>query len=124
MIEGIKRFEFGFGNPFCGIRKLLIVFGEDFRVQSNGHNKKANPKESKIIKLLEDIDFKNWEYEYTTIDPNSDNAWTITMTFADKQLVYRGLDAYPKDWFKVLDLVEEYGGFDIEQMMMDGEYDE
>lgn len=124
MIEGIKRFEFWFGNPFCGIRKLLIVFGEDFRVQSNGHNKKANPKESKIIKLLEDIDFKNWEYEYTTIDPNSDNAWTITMTFADKQLVYRGLDAYPKDWFKVLDLVEEYGGFDIEQMMMDGEYDE
>ena len=124
MIEGIKRFEFWFGNPFCGIRKLLIVFGEDFRVQSNGHNKKANPKESKIIKLLEDIDFKNWEYEYTTIDPNSDNAWTITMTFADNQLVYRGLDAYPKDWFKVLDLVEEYGGFDIEQMMMDGEYDE
>ena len=124
MIEGIKRFEFWFGNPFCGIRKLLIVFGEDFRVQSNGHNKKANPKESKTIKLLEDIDFKNWEYEYTTIDPNSDNAWTITMTFADKQLVYRGLDAYPKDWFKVLDLVEEYGGFDIEQMMMDGEYDE
>ena len=102
----------------------MIVFGEDFRVQSNGHNKKANPKESKIIKLLEDIDFKNWEYEYTTIDPNSDNAWTITMTFADKQLVYRGLDAYPKDWFKVLDLVEKYGGFDIEQMMMDGEYDE
>ena len=46
------------------------------------------------------------------------------MTFADKQLVYRGLDAYPKDWFKVLDLVEKYGGFDIEQMMMDGEYDE
>ena len=124
MMDGIKRFEFWFGNPFCGIRKLLIVFGEDFRVQSNGHNKKANPKESKIIKLLEDIDFKNWEYEYTTIDPNSDNAWTITMTFADKQLVYRGLDAYPKDWFKVLDLVEEYGGFDIEQMMMDGEYDE
>ena len=26
MISGIKRFEFWFGNPFCGIKKLLITF--------------------------------------------------------------------------------------------------
>ena len=124
MINDIKRFDFWFGNPFCGIKKLLILFGENFKVQSNGHNKKVNLKESKILKILNDIDFANWESEYTTENPNSDNAWTITLTFADKVLIFRGLDAYPKDWFKVLDLVEEYGGFDIEKMMMDGEYDE
>ena len=97
MIKGIKRFEFWFGNPFCGIRKLLIIFGEDFKIQSNGHNKKANPKETKVLRLLQDIDFKNWKEEYTCENPNSDNAWTITMTFEDRLLVYRGLDAYPKD---------------------------
>ncbi len=43
------------------------------------------------------------------------------MTFEDKLLIYRGLDAYPKDWFKVLDLVEKYGGFDIEEMMLESE---
>jgi hypothetical protein len=124
MMDGIKRFEFWFGNPFCGIRKLLITFGEDLSVKSNGHNKKANPKESKIIKLLKDIDFKNWLDEYTCENPNSDNAWTITLTFDNEVIIYRGLDAYPSDWFKVLDIVEKYGGFDIESMMMDGEYDE
>ena len=121
MISSIKRFEFWFGNPFCGIKKLLITFGEDFKVQSNGHNKPSNPKESKILKLIKDIDFANWQEEYTTVNPNTDNAWTITMTFEDKLLIYRGLDAYPKDWFKVLDLVEKYGGFDIEEMMLEGE---
>ena len=121
MINGIKRFEFWFGNPFCGIKKLLITFGEDFKVQSNGHNKPSNPKESKILKLIKDIDFANWQEEYTTVNPNTDNAWTITMTFEDKLLIYRGLDAYPKDWFKVLDLVEKYGGFDIEEMMLESE---
>ena len=121
MISGIKRFEFWFGNPFCGIKKLLITFGEDFKVQSNGHNKPSNPKESKILKLIKDIDFANWQEEYTTVNPNTDNAWTITMTFEDKLLIYRGLDAYPKDWFKVLDLVEKYGGFDIEEMMLESE---
>ena len=89
MIKGIKRFEFWFGNPFCGIRKLLIIFGEDFKIQSNGYNKKANPKETKVLKLLQDIDFKNWKEEYTCENPNSDNAWTITMTFEDRLLVYR-----------------------------------
>ena len=121
MISGIKRFEFWFGNPFCGIKKLLITFGEDFKVQSNGHNKPSNPKESKILKLIKDIDFANWQEEYTTVNPNTDNAWTITMTFENKLLIYRGLDAYPKDWFKVLDLVEKYGGFDIEEMMLESE---
>ena len=43
------------------------------------------------------------------------------MTFEDRLLVYRGLDAYPKDWFKVLDLVEKYGGFDIEKLMLEGD---
>lgn len=124
MMDNVKRFEFWFGNPFCGIRKLLITFGDDFKVQSNGHNKKANPKQSKIIKLLNDIDFKNWKDEYTCEKPNSDNAWTITLTFENEVIIYRGLDAYPSDWFKVLDIVEKYGGFDIESMMMDGEYDE
>ena len=121
MMDNVKRFEFWFGNPFCGIRKLLITFGEDFKIQSNGHNKKANPKETKVLKLLQDIDFKNWKEEYTCENPNSDNAWTITMTFEDRLLVYRGLDAYPKDWFKVLDLVEKYGGFDIEKLMLEGD---
>ena len=124
MIKGIKRFEFWFGNPFCGIKKMLVVFGENFKVQSNGKNKKDNPKESKILKELNTIDFKNWQEEYTTSNPNSDNAWTITLTFEDKVLIYRGLDAYPADWFKVLDFVENYCGFDIEKDMMDGEYDE
>ena len=100
---------------------MLITFGEDFKIQSNGHNKKANPKETKVLKLLQDIDFKNWKEEYTCENPNSDNAWTITMTFEDRLLVYRGLDAYPKDWFKVLDLVEKYGGFDIEKLMLEGD---
>ena len=121
MISGIKRFEFWFGNPFCGIKKILITFGEDFKVQSNGHSKPSNPKETKILKLIKDIDFANWQEEYTTVNPNTDNAWTITMTFEDKLLIYRGLDAYPKDWFKVLDLVEKYGGFDIEEMMLGSE---
>ena len=124
MIKGIKRFDFWFGNPFCGIKKLVITFGEDFCVKSNGQNKKARPRESKILKMLKDIDFNNWEEEYTTINPNTDNAWTITLVFDDKLLVYRGLDAYPKDWFKVLDLVEEYGGFDIEKIMLEEDLNE
>ena len=80
-IDKIKRFEFYFGNPFCGIRKVNILFGEEYKVMSNALNKKNPPKQNKLIKELKTIDFDNWKDEYSIPNPNSDNAWTINLTF-------------------------------------------
>ena len=121
-IKNIKRFEFWFGNPFCGIRKLNIMFGDDYNVQSNAINKRKFPRQGKVIKELKSISFDEWLEEYSITNPNSDNAWTITLTFEDEIVVYRGIDCYPKDWFKILDFIDNFGEFDVEKMMMDGEY--
>lgn len=123
MIEDIKKFEFWFGNSFCGIKKMLIIFGENFSVHSNGHNKKNNLIETEILKKINDIEFSKWADQYTTKNPNFDNSWTITLTYSNKQVIYRGVDAYPTDWEKVLEIAEEYGGFDIEKDF-GGDYDE
>ena len=123
-IDKIKRFEFYFGNPFCGIRKVNIFFGEEYRVMSNALNKKNPPRQGKLIKELKTIDFDNWKEEYSIPNPNSDNAWTINLTFEGELITFRGIDCYPHDWFKILDFLDNIGKFDIEEMMMDGEYDE
>ena len=59
MIEDIKKFEFWFGNPFCGIKKMLIIFGENFSVHSNGHNKKNNLIETEILKKIKSLQEKH-----------------------------------------------------------------
>ena len=123
-IDKIKRFEFYFGNPFCGIKKLNIVFGEEFIVGTNALNKVRPPRQSKLIKELKTIDFDDWKEEYYIPNPNTDNAWTINLTFEDELVTFRGIDCYPKDWFKILDFIDNFGNFNIEEIMMEEYEDE
>ena len=125
-IDNIRRFDFWFGNPFCGIKKLLIIFGENFEIKSNGQKEiKPFANQNKIIKELKAIDFNDWKEEYVKeTNPNEEHAWSIQLTFDDEIVQFRGLDAYPKDWFKILDFTDKYARFDVQELMMDGVDDE
>ena len=115
-IEKIKRFEFYFGNPFCGIRKVDIVFGNDYTVKSNALNKKTPPKQIEVINDLKDIDFDEWKEKYIISNPNTDKAWTINVTFLDEVITFSGIDCYPNDWDKILNFIGNFGDFDFEEM--------
>ncbi len=125
-LKDIKRFDFWFGNPFCGIKKLCIIFGENFEIKSNGlKEKNFLVRQSKVINELKTIDFDDWQEEYIKQNkPNEDHSWSIRLFFDDLTIEFRGLDAYPKDWFKVLDFTDKYAKFDVQEMMMEDENNE
>ena len=114
---GIKRFDFQFGNPFCGIKKLSIRFEEEVKILSNGSIENSIiPNADEIRNELSNFYFSNWINKY---DGNKkakfENAWTITLNFENETLEYCGLDDYPKVWKYVVWFVEKYSNFVINE---------
>ena len=112
-LQNIKRFDFRFGNAFCGIKKLSIYFYDDIMIKSNsGKCLNENISREEIIKELENFCFINWKQKYDgNKKPILENAWTIELMVEDERLEFRGLDDYPKIWPYVEWFVKKYGGF-------------
>ena len=111
-IEKIKKIKFNMGNPFCGIKKMLI----DFEYQSplikhNGWKEEPTPKflKEEIIKDLREIVFENWEEKYINKEqPNDEYYWYVYIQIDDKEYEYEGLNKYPSDWNIFIKFVEKY----------------
>ena len=112
-LEKIKRFDFWFGNSFCGIKKLTIFFDDELKVLSNGNiNKNVKPYKEEIIKELSTFNFNSWEKKYNNNNnPKLENSWTIRLIFENEILEYTGLDDYPNTWDHVECFVNKYSKF-------------
>jgi hypothetical protein len=112
-LQNIKRFDFRFGNAFCGIKKLAIFFNDGVKIKSNsGFNLNFEPDKNQIITELKEFCFSEWNKKYENKhNPILENAWSIELKIDDERIEFMGLDAFPKSWQKVEDFVKKYGGF-------------
>ena len=112
-LKNIKRFDFRFGNPFGGIKKLSIEFNEEVNISSNGQrDNDIEPNKEELIKELANFNFINWKEKYeSNLNPINENAWTISLIFENEIIEYRGLDDYPRVWEYVEWFVNKYSRF-------------
>jgi len=58
---------------------------------------------------LKNINFENWQEKYVpskgSIDPNY---WEIVMKFENDKIVFEGVDCYPEDFDKVMNILFKY----------------
>ena len=110
----VKRFTFNFGNAFCGIKKLAIIFDGEVLIKSNsGSRIDFAPTKEEVLKELELFFLPAWNSKYNTNPtPTLENAWTITLNLDGEELEFTGLDDYPKTWLFVEYFVKKYGGFE------------
>ena len=115
MLQSIKRFDFQFGNSFCGTKKLSINFSDSLDIHSNGRiEKEINPNREEIIKELSNFYFSNWEEKYVNkINPKPENAWSIRLIFENDTLEFMGIDDYPNVWEYVKWFIEKYSKFSL-----------
>lgn len=114
-LKQIKRFDFRFGNPFSGIKKLAVSFGEDVEISSNGRREKdVEPKRDEILRELELFNFIAWKARYDGNDkPKQENAWYIRLVLEGEEIEFSGLDDYPRVWEYVKWFVNKYSGFSL-----------
>ena len=116
-LENIVRFDFIMGNPFFGMKKLSILFGDEVEIKTNSRlpiEEKVSKKE--IIKYLQQLYFSKWNYKYDSNPrPSAQNAWTITLVFEDETLMFYGWDDYPACWKNVEWFVGKYGNFSFDE---------
>lgn len=64
-LQKLKRFDFRFGNAFCGIKKLAIFFNDGVKIKSNSGNfLNFEPNKNQIIAELKDFCFGEWDEKY------------------------------------------------------------
>jgi hypothetical protein len=112
-LKTLKSFSFNFGNAFCGIKKLAIIFDGEVLIKSNsGSRIDFAPTKEEVLTELELFYFPAWKSKYNSNStPTLENAWTITLKFESETLEFSGLDDYPKNWQFVEYFVKKYGGF-------------
>lgn len=113
-LDGLKRFSFNGGNSFCGIKKLVITFDGEVKVQTNGNkNLDLTLSKEEILSELKLFYFSAWKNRYEeNKNPKLENAWSITLKFEGEELEFLGLDDYPKNWQYVEHFIKKYGGFE------------
>lgn len=113
-LKSIERFDFWFGNPFSGIKKLSISFNDEIKVSSNCKKDNLVLDKDIVIKELENFNFLTWDSKYGKNDkPILDNSWSIRLKFKDETLEFTGLDDYPYIWPYVEWFVKKYTNFTI-----------
>lgn len=112
-LNDVKRFDFRFGNAFCGIKKLTISFGECVEINSNGQiEKEIIPQREEIIRELCCFNFSGWQRKYDgNLNQKTENCWSVRLVLPDRVLEYEGLDDYPENWDFVEWFVNKYSKF-------------
>lgn len=116
MINNLKSISIFLGNPFKGIKKLLIAIEENqITIKDNcPHKIYTSPLENeyidKFLEGLNDLNIQNWNTNYITtekvLDPDS---WTITLNYQDSsQKEYHGVNLYPDNWNNLKDFISQY----------------
>jgi len=113
----LKSFYIQYGNSFKGIKKLLIeIEGNIFKIKDNSSKEKKFPEELNDLAIIDDficnlknINFENWQEKYVpskgSIDPNY---WEIVMKFENDKIVFEGVDCYPEDFDKIINILFKY----------------
>ncbi len=123
-LNSIKRFDFQMGNPFSGIKKFAIIFGDGVEIKHNGfkediEQEKVFEKET-IISQLKRLYFKNWKQKYFNENKfKEENAWEVSLTLEDEKISFKGLDAYPNVWLFLVEFIEKYSTLTLRQKTED-----
>lgn len=111
-LKSLERFDFWFGNPFSGIKKMTISFNGEIKVSSNCKKDNLILNKDIVIKELENFNFLTWDGKYNKNDkPVLENAWSIRLFFKDETLEFTGLDDYPNVWPYVEWFIKKYSNF-------------
>ncbi len=111
-LNGMLRVDFCFGEGE-GAKRLSLIFGDKVRAEHNGtlDNAEVEYDRSAVIAQMCLLHFENWNTEYVGDSEDESGAWEITLSLRDDEmLTYKGKGAYPKIWFVVKDVVEQYSG--------------
>ena len=106
----LKRFEFSSGTCFSGIRKFVVFIEDETYFKSNMKKKnEGNIIKDEIIKELKLLNFSNWKDVYNSNPKPEDNElWTITLTFENEIVVFKGFEDYPNIWPLVKQVLNKY----------------
>jgi hypothetical protein len=114
-LQNVSRFDFRFGNPFSGIKKLSIDFGDGVEIHSNGQiEKQIIPQREEIIRELSCFNFSGWKEKYDgNAMKKTENCWSVRLIFPEQILEYEGCDDYPEIWDFVEWFVNKYSRFTL-----------
>lgn len=111
----LKRLDFRLGNSFSGIKKFTIIFDEKIKIMHNSEKKDIVVNKEEIIKELKTLSLNHWKTRYESNNPNTDNAWSLSLIFNDNTLEFSGIDSYPNVWIFLLEFIEKYTSFNFRE---------
>ena len=123
-INNLKILDFKKGNQYKGYKKIKFEFGNNNLVISDndyGTEDITLTSKSKIESIKNkicDLYVQEWNKMYACEVPYSDyKEWKLTLLFNDSEkMIYQGINSYPKNWDKLMELIEEFSPIFVEDL--------
>ncbi|MBE7088583.1 MAG: hypothetical protein E7370_03570 [Clostridiales bacterium] len=116
-VLGVNFLRLFYGNSFKGVKKFSVDLSQGwFNFNDNGNSTliKQNKNSKELIaefkQGLSEIDFAKWQARYLPSEPLPDaDGWELELRFYNgERQIFSGVNAYPKDWNKLLSLLGNY----------------